>query len=95
LSIASNIFTNTLVKEIPKYAPGVSPDQVLNGGSTDLSHLHLSPALLEGVKEAYNKALTTAFILPIAVAIISFLSSLLFEWKSVKGKKLGVSGPGA
>ena len=95
LSISSNIFTNTLVKEIPKYAPGISPEQVLNVGSTDLSQLHLPPAVLEGVKQAYNAAVTTAFILPIAVAGLSFLSSLLFEWKSVKGKKLGMGAPGA
>jgi hypothetical protein len=95
LSISSNIFTNTLVKEIPKYAPGIQPSQVVNVGATDLTHLDLPPALLAGVKEAYNKALTTAFILPIAVAVLSFLSSLLFEWKSVKGKKLGMGAPGA
>jgi hypothetical protein len=95
LSISSNIFSNTLVKEIPKYAPGITPKQVLNAGSTDLSQLHLPPALLDGIKQAYDVALTTAFILPIAVSGLSFLSSLLFEWKSVKGKKLGMGAPGA
>jgi hypothetical protein len=95
LSISSNIFTNTLVKEIPKYAPGIQPNQVITVGATDLSHLNLPPSLLAGVKEAYNKALTTAFILPIAVAGLSFLSSLLFEWKSVKGKNLGMGVAGA
>jgi hypothetical protein len=37
---------------------------------------------------AYNKAVTTAFILPIAVGGLAAISSLLMEWKSVKGKKL-------
>jgi hypothetical protein len=93
LSISSNIFTNTLVKEVPKYAPGVQPEQVLNAGATNIGKVDAPPAILEGIKMAYNIALTTAFILPIAVGCLSFLTSLLFEWKSVKGKKLGMAGP--
>jgi hypothetical protein len=95
LSIDSNIFSNRLVKEIPKYAPGVEPELVLNVSATGLSHLGAAPEILAGIKEAYDKALTTAFIIPIAVGGLCFFFSLLFEWKSVKGKKLSVGGPGA
>jgi hypothetical protein len=48
---------------------------------------------LEPALQAYNKAITTAFILPIAVGVLGFLSSLLFEWRSVKGKNLMGGGP--
>ena len=51
--------------------------------------------LLLGYERLAGACLTTAFILPIAVACLSFFSSLLFEWKSVKGVKLGMGGPGA
>jgi hypothetical protein len=49
--------------------------------------------MLEAALGAYNEAITTAFILPIAVGGLSFLGSLLFEWKSVKGKNIMASGP--
>lgn len=48
---------------------------------------------MDDALEAYNKAITTAFILPIAVGALAFLSSLLFEWRSVKGKNIMAGGP--
>lgn len=86
ISIAQNIFSNTLVQQIPKLVPGLDPYLVINAGAT-----HVREAV-PGTLEAYNKALTTAFILPIAVGGIAFLSSLLFEWRSIKGKNLLAGG---
>jgi hypothetical protein len=94
LSIASNIFDNTLKRDLPGAGGGLDPATVLQAGGTALRNL-VPAQFLPEVLFAYNKALTTAFILPIAVACLSFLSSLLFEWKSVKGIKLGAGGPGA
>ena len=48
----------------------------------------VTPQQLPDVLIAYNNAITTAFILPIAVGGLAGLSSLLMEWKSVKGKSL-------
>lgn len=93
LSIASNIFTNSLKRDLP-IGGGLDPGAVLQAGGTGLRSL-VPANLLPEVLFAYNKALTTAFVLPIAVACLSFFSSLLFEWKSVKGIKLGAGGPGA
>ena len=92
ISIATNIFNNELAKELPKYAPGVDPKLVARAGATKLRQI-VPPEMLPGVLEGFNKALTTAFVLPVAVACLSFLSSLLFEWRSVKGKKLGMGAP--
>ncbi|KAF2667948.1 DNA repair protein RAD50 [Microthyrium microscopicum] len=97
ISIATNIFNNALKKQLPIYAPGIPAETIIQAGATNirtfLEDVLKKPEALPGVLEAYNKALTQAYILPIAVAILSFLGSLLFEWKSVKGKKLGMAAP--
>lgn len=87
VSIAQNIFSNTLVKELPKLAPGINVQQAVGAGAAYFRRV-VPPELLDGAIEAYNRAVTTAFILPIAVAELAFLASLAMEWKSVKGKKL-------
>jgi hypothetical protein len=94
ISIAQNIFSNTLVKELPRYVPGLDPQAVIAAGATNLAKV-VPNDLLQSALEAYNKALTTAFLLPVAVGVLSFLSSLLFEWKSVKGQNLMAGAGGA
>lgn len=91
ISIAQNIFANTLVQEIPKLVPGLDPALVVYAGATHVRDV-VTKEQLPGTLQAYNKALTTAFILPIAAGSISFLSSLLFEWRSIKGKNLLAGG---
>ena len=75
ISIGQNIFSNELVKNIPKYAPGVSPELVINAGATHLRDV-IPANVLEGVLEAYAKALRTTFVPPIAFAAFSFIVSL-------------------
>lgn len=91
ISTAQNIFSNTLIKEIPKHAPGVRPEIIVQAGATHIRDV-VTPAQLPGVLEAYNIAVTNAYILAIACAGIAFLCSLLYEWRSVKGKKSDVPG---
>lgn len=87
ISVAQNIFSNTLVTQIPKYAKNVDPAVIIGAGATNIRAV-TPPEALAGVLEAYNVAVTRTFILPIACGGIACLCSLLFEWKSVKGKKL-------
>ncbi|KAK4551814.1 hypothetical protein LTR86_010900 [Recurvomyces mirabilis] len=87
VSIAQNIFSNTLIKQLPKDAPGVDPAMIIGAGATHIREV-TTPQQLPGVLLAYDKAITTAFILPIATSGLAFLASLAMEWKSVKGKKL-------
>jgi hypothetical protein len=94
ISIAQNIFSNTLVKELPKYVPDLDPHAVIAAGATNVGKV-VPKEMLPGALEAYNKALTSAFLLPVAVGALSFLGSLLFEWKSVKGKNLMAGAGGA
>jgi len=80
-----------LIKQLPKDAPGVDPAQIIGAGATHIRKI-TTPQQLPGILIAYDKAITTAFILPIATAGLAFLSSLAMEWKSVKGKKLVPGG---
>lgn len=75
ISVAQNIFTNTLVQQIPVHAPGVNPAAIIAAGATHIREV-TSPVQLPGVLVAYNLAVTRAIILPIAVGGISFLCSL-------------------
>jgi len=47
---------------------------------------------LLGRQWCFAKAITTTFVLPIAVAGLAGISSLAMQWESVKGKKLAVGG---
>lgn len=91
ISIAQNIFSNTLIKEIPKHTTGVDPWTIVMAGATNIEKI-TPPSQLAGVLMSYNIAVTTAFILSIACGGIAFLFSLAFEWKTVKGKKLEMGG---
>lgn len=91
ISIAQNIFSNTLIAQLPIQAPLVSPLLVMGAGPTGL-RAAIRPELLPGVLEAYAIAIRRTFILPIVTAWLSFACSLCLERKSVKGRKLSVGG---
>lgn len=76
VSVAQNIFSNTLVKQLPIQAPTVNPLVIANAGATHIRDV-VTPRQLPGVLVAFDKAITTAFILPIAVSGLAALSSLL------------------
>jgi hypothetical protein len=90
ISIAQNIFANKLVEEIPKYSD-IDPHILLAAGATNIRAV-VPPAELAGVLYGYNKAVTQSYILAIACGGLAVLSSALFEWKSVKGKKVELGG---
>jgi hypothetical protein len=91
ISIAQNIFSNKLVSTLHKSAPTVNPQIIIAAGAT---HIHnvTTPDQVSGVLEAYNTAVTSAFLLPIATSCLAFLASLFVERKSVKGKKVALGG---
>jgi MFS family permease len=93
ISIAQNIFVNTLAREVPRRAPGVDAQAVASAGATNLRAV-VDPRVLPGVLDAYNQAVVTAFVLAIAAAGAAFVVSLRMERRSVKGVKI-VAGGGA
>lgn len=87
ISIAQNVFSNGLYKNLPLYAPTVQPKLVIQSGATYLRKV-ISATNLPGVLKAYMAALTDAYVIPIAVGGIATVCACFVEWKSVKGKKI-------
>jgi len=86
-----NIFSNALITEIPKHTSGIDPRTIIAAGATHIRKV-TPPDQLGGVLLAYNNALSQSYVLAIACAGLAFVSSLGFEWRSVKGKKLELGG---
>ena len=87
VSVGNTILRNQLSSSLTEAnIPNVDVAAVLAAGATDvrkmipLEHLHTFLSL-------YNDAITKVFILVIPLSVLSFLSSLPMEWKSVKAKK--------
>lgn len=94
VSIAQNVFSNGLVKQIPRHTTGVNVQTIIAAGATGIRQVS-SPDQLRGVLVAYNIAVTDVFYIAVAAGCVGFLSTALFEMKSVKGKKLDAAGAAA
>jgi len=91
ISIAQNVFANTLVKEVPKYTTGISGADILALGATHLRE-SVPPDQLAGVLKAYDVALNTTFILPIVSGSLCVVTAFFMEWKNLKGKSIIAEG---
>ena len=91
ISLAQNIFSNTLLQQLQERLPGLDPSTISGSGATQVAQA-TPPELLPTVLEAYDTAITRAFVLPIAAGGIAFLCGLMMEKKSVKGKKVELAG---
>ncbi|MCJ1418886.1 hypothetical protein MMC32_005237 [Xylographa parallela] len=91
ISVAQNIFSNTLLQQLVKLAPSLNPATIIAAGATHVADV-TPPAQLPAVLQAYDIAVTRTYILSIATGCIAFICSLFMEWKSVKGKKLSMGG---
>ena len=80
ISIAQNVFSNSLIKEIPKLAPGVDPHAIVASGATHLREI-VPANMLHAVLVAYTWAIDRAFILPIATASAAFVISFFVSDK--------------
>lgn len=87
VSVGQNVFTNRLLSGLRTAAPGVNPAIVLKVGATELAK-QIPPQYLQGVRVAYNDALTNAWYVAVAMSALSVIGASLVEWKSVKGKKI-------
>ena len=74
VSVAQNIFSNTLIQQIPRMTHGVDPAAIIAAGATHVHEVAL-PGQLQGVLEAYDMAIVRAFIVPIAVGGIAMICS--------------------
>ncbi len=82
VSVANNIFDNTLSQDLNKIA-GLNADIVTHVGATDLRRI-VSPELLPQVLVAYNDALRTAFYVTVAVTCMTVFGALAMPWLNLK-----------
>jgi EmrB/QacA subfamily drug resistance transporter len=87
ISVAQNVFTNSLLKNVKEAVPGLDSKLVLGTGATELQKV-IPPEFLGAVQQAYNGALVNTFYVAVATSVLSVLGAVFFEWKSVKGKKI-------
>lgn len=82
ISVAQNVFTNEVLKNLSTVAD-VIPQQVVNIGATDLKTF-IPESLLPRVISAYNDGLGAAFYVSTATGALSLLGASFVQWKSVK-----------
>jgi len=87
ISVAQNVFTNSLLKNAKAAVPGLDSHIILGTGATELRNV-IPPEYLGAVQEAYNGALVNTFYVAVATSVLSVIGAVFFEWKSVKGKKI-------
>jgi len=87
VSIAQNVETNELIKNLKLQNVSVSTSTILKTGATNLRTV-VDAQDLPSVQIAYNEALSQTFYVGVACAALSIIGALAVEWKSVKGKKI-------
>jgi hypothetical protein len=87
ISVAQNVFTNQLIKNLKTVVPDLDPAIVLVVGATELKN-QIEQRYLPGVLTAYNLALTQTFYVSVATATVSIVGAAFVQWTSMKGKKI-------
>jgi hypothetical protein len=87
ISVAQNVFTNQLIKNLKTAVPDLDPAIVLVVGATELKN-QIEQRYLPGVLTAYNLALTQTFYVSVATATVSIVGAAFVQWTSMKGKKI-------
>lgn len=89
VSVAQNVFTNQLLKNLDGVT-GINATDVMNAGATELQN-SVPSNLLPSVLVAYNGAVTKTWIVAVALSALSLIGVVFIEWKSVKGKKVDMA----
>lgn len=81
-----NILDELLLKNLPKYAPSVSPQSVLGVGAYDLAGSFPDDGELLGVKRSYIVGLRGAWAFAVALTGVAFVVGFGGVWRSFKSK---------
>lgn len=87
MSVGQNVFQNQLMRNLATQAPSVDAARVLQAGATMLRKT-VSSDLLPAALRAYNSAITEAFYVAVAMAVLALPGALVMQWISVKGRQL-------
>lgn len=85
ISVAESVLTNRLLASLRTIIPELDASKIINVGVTTLTEA-IAPRYLDGVRDAYNVALTQTFYVATALTCLSFFSAVSTEWKLVKVK---------
>jgi hypothetical protein len=86
LSFSDTIFTNSLKTLVPKYAPSINPQTVINAGATGFQTV-VNRAELAGVLVAYAKSVDRVFYLTAGAAVGCFASGWFMGFKDIRKRK--------
>lgn len=84
-SVGNNVLDNELLRRTAGI-PGVSPEQILSSGATDLTR-SVPASALPAVLAAYNESLRKVFQVGLIMTCLTIFGAAMLEWRSVKGKK--------
>lgn len=91
ISIAENLFSNHLVKNLLHNVPPMVVAQVQKAGATGIRDV-VPETWLPGVLKAYSDAITGCFYPGVGVASFAIIGAILVEWICIKGKKVEMGG---
>lgn len=86
LTFSDTIFTNSLKTLVPKYAPSVDPQTVINAGATEF-RMMIHGTDLANVLVAYAKSVDRVFYLTVGAAVGSFTFAWGMGWKDIRKKR--------
>jgi hypothetical protein len=93
LILANTIFTQTLIKKLPVYAPSVSSEQALAaGGSAAAVRNLVAPGHeneIQGVLVAYSESLRNVWYFLVGAAVVQFFIAWQTGWLDVRKGKSG------
>ena len=86
VTVCQSLLQNRLMSGLSGKIPGFDPRSIAGQGATSLRTL-VAPEYLPVVLKAYNEALRSVWYVGLGLACLTFVASLGFEWRSVKGEK--------
>ncbi|KAF3766613.1 hypothetical protein M406DRAFT_60905 [Cryphonectria parasitica EP155] len=90
ITVSQTIFTNGLVRLIPRYTPAVSASTVIDIGSTRFRSV-VPAESLGGVLQAYAESLQRVWYFSGAIAVPSFVFALFMGWQDIRKKPKEIS----
>ena len=85
IAVAQAIFINRLLPDMQAINPALTARQITNAGATGLAGL-VKESDIPRVLVAFVKGMDSVFILVSALAVMSAVTALGVEWRSIKEK---------
>ncbi|OTA95222.1 hypothetical protein M434DRAFT_69748 [Hypoxylon sp. CO27-5] len=85
--LSQTILTNSLIALVPRDAPGVDPQVVIDAGTTASAlEKAVGSANLPGVLWAYSQSLQRVWYFAAGIAVLSFLAGWCLGWENIRKK---------